>query len=55
MPHNDPYQEAYNVALKTLTEIMVNDGMYSAEDRIEAADTILSNEPRDKGEQKANA
>lgn len=44
------YREAYNVALKTLTEIMLGEEAYAAEDRIEAADTILSNEPREEKE-----
>lgn len=45
------YLEAYNVALKTLTEIMLDENQYTAEDRIEAAEAILENMPREEKEE----
>lgn len=45
------YREAYGVALKTLTEIMLDENQYTAEDRIEAAEAILENMPREEKEE----
>lgn len=39
------YNEAYEVALQTLTDIMRESAAYSAEDRIDAAATVLINRP----------
>jgi hypothetical protein len=40
------YTEAYETALECLMDIMRDENTYAAEDRIDAAATVLINEPR---------